>query len=206
VSIRRNFAGSGLALKVVASLGVLGSAAAIAATGSFGSFTDSTTPVDQTVGTGVLSIALDGVNTSAANPVSIGGLQPGKSSSVPFDVRNDGGVGWSSVTFESWATVSSRLDSDAANGLQLTLRSCSDSWTAAGPGAYTCGGEATDLYAGPIVTRSTLTTGGAGLQAGEVDHLLFTAAIPASAGNQLKDLSSELAFTLTATQRAGTAR
>ncbi|MCA0144854.1 hypothetical protein [Blastococcus sp. LR1] len=205
MSIRTKSAGSGLAVKAVASLGVLGSAAAIAALGSFGSFTDSTTPVDQAVESGVLSITLDGAHNSVTSPIAIGGLQPGEASSVPFDVRNAGTVDWSSVSFRSWATASSALDTDAADGLQLSLRSCSQPWTATGPDAYTCGGTATDFYAGPIVTTSPLA-GAASLRAGQVDHVLFTAALPGGAGNKMKELSSELAFTLTATQRGGTAR
>ncbi|RBY93963.1 hypothetical protein DQ244_00895 [Blastococcus sp. TBT05-19] len=197
---------SGLAVKVIASLAAVGGAAAIAGLGSLGAFTDSTTPVDQSVQSGVLSIALDGVNNPVTSPIAIGALQPGQSSSVPFLVRNAGTVDWSSVAFRSWATVSSPLDTDPVNGLQLTLRSCSQAWTASGPGAYTCGGKATDLYAGPIVTDRSLTTGGASLRAGQVDHLLFTASLPGGAGNKMKQLSTELSFSLTATQRGGTAR
>ena len=44
--------------KAVASLGVLAAAAAVAGLGSFGAFTDSTTPVQADVDTGVLSINL----------------------------------------------------------------------------------------------------------------------------------------------------
>ncbi|WP_104523532.1 hypothetical protein [Blastococcus atacamensis] len=205
MSIRRRTVEGGLAVKVVATLVVMGSAAAIAGLGTFGAFTSSTTPVDQSVQSGVLSIALDGVNASPALPISIDGLQPGTSSSVPLDVRNAGTVGWATVTFDSWATVSSRLDTDTANGLQLGLRSCSEPWTPAGDGAYTCGGTVIDLYAGPIVTTTGLA-GVANLHAGQVDHLLLTTALPRGAGNTLKGLSSELEFILTATQRAGAAR
>ena len=205
LSDRRKTATGGMAVKLIASLGVVGAAAAIAGLGAFGSFTDSTTPVDHDVATGVLSIELDGVTTAATNPLSFGGLQPGEARSVPFDVRNAGTVDWASVTFESWATASSALDTDTVNGLQLALRSCSESWTATGPSSYSCAGEVSDFYTGPIVTRTPLA-GADSLRAAEVDHVLATIALPGGAGNKMKELSSGLSFTLTAAQRGGTAR
>jgi hypothetical protein len=192
------------AARVVASLGVLGVTVAIAGLGTFGSFTDSTAPVESNVATGVLSINLSPAATGATVPVGTGGLMPGDSSATPFDLVNDGDVAWKSVTLTSWATTSSLLDSDPVNGLQLTVESCSTAWDAAGS-SYVCGGAVRELYSGPIVMEAALE-GAASLQPGRVDHLLTTISFPSAAGDAHENEVSELAFSFTAVQRDGAAR
>ena len=62
------------AAKVLGSLGIIGTAAAVAGIGTFGGFTDSTTPVATNVATGTLSIDLSQaglavpVTTTATGP------------------------------------------------------------------------------------------------------------------------------------------
>ncbi len=190
--------------KAVASVGVLAAAAAVAGMGSFGTFTDSTSPVDTNVDTGVLSINLSPAASYATVPVTPGALLPGDRTSTPFDLVNDGNLAWEAVTFKSWATSSSALDSDTVNGLQLTVESCSDSWTVAGSG-YVCGGDVRSFYTGPIVMDRALE-GAASLTAGGVDHLLATITFPTTGGDALKNNSSRLAFQFNAVQRNGAAR
>ena len=205
MSIRRNAATRRTTTRIVASLGVLGAAIAVAGMGTFGSFTDSTTPVGTRVDTGVLSIALTPAASYASVPVTTGGLLPGDTQAMPFDLRNAGTVDWSSVTFRSWATGSSLLDSNAEHGLQLSLQSCSQSWTVTGPGSYACGGQVDTFYSGPILLETALA-GADTLRAGGVDHLMATISLPQTAGNEFKGQSSALSFSFTATQRAGSAR
>ena len=45
-----------------------------------------------------------------------------------IDLVNDGDTALGSVTFDSWATSSSILDTDAVDGLQLSVESCSVAW------------------------------------------------------------------------------
>jgi hypothetical protein len=52
----------------------------------------------------------------------------------------------------------------------------------------------------------TALAGAASLNAGGVDHLLATVALPQSAGNAFAGQVSNLAFTFTATQRPGAVR
>ena len=192
------------AAKVVASLGVVGATVAIAGMGSFGSFTDSTSPVGAGVATGTISINLSPAAMYASVPVSAGGFLPGDTSATPFDLRNDGDVAWESVTFTSRATRSSLLDSDPVHGLQLTVESCPVAWSVAGSG-YTCTGTVREFYSGPILVDDPLV-GAASLEPGRVDHLLATIAFPATAGDAHEDELSQLAFRFTAVQRDGTAR
>jgi hypothetical protein len=191
--------------KVLGSLAVVGAAAAVAGIGTFGGFTDSTTPVDTNVDTGVLSIELNPAANYATVPVIPGGLLPGDTMATPFDLKNTGTVDWSSVTFTSWATSSSLLDTDRVNGLRLTLRSCSNPWTVAGAGAYSCGGAVTNFYSGPVIMDQPLQNA-ASVNPGGVDHLMATVEFPDSATNALKGQTSQLAFTFTAVQRDGRAR
>jgi hypothetical protein len=191
--------------KVVGSLGVLGAAAAVAGLGTLGGFTDSTTPVDTQVDTGVVSIALNPAANYATVPVVTGGLLPGDTSATPFNLVNDGTAAWGSVSFRSWATSSSRLDSDPVHGLQLSLESCSVPWAVAGPGTYSCPGTVTDFYTGPVIMDTTLANA-ASVTPGQVDHLLATIEFPSTAGNTFTGQTSGLAFTFTAVQRDGAVR
>nr|WP_275585362.1 TasA family protein [Blastococcus saxobsidens] len=187
------------------SLGVLGIAAAVAGMGTFGTFTDTTTPVEADVDTGVLSVSLGRAANNATVPLIPGGLVPGDTLATPFDLRNDGTLAWSSVSFESAASRSSLLDTDRVNGLQMVVQSCSSPWTVTGPGAYGCGGTVTDFYTGPVVMDEVLE-GAASLAPGRVDHLLATIVFPQSAGNALQGQVTDLAITFTAVQRDGTDR
>ncbi|SFF78717.1 hypothetical protein [Blastococcus tunisiensis] len=190
--------------KAVASLGVLAAAGAVAGLGTFGSFTDSTTPVQTDVAAGTVAIELSPAAAYRTVPMSPGGLLPGDSTATPFDIANVGDVEWASVTFTSWATRSSVLDTDPIHGLQLTLESCPVSWTVAGAG-YECGGTAQQLYAGPIVTDEPLV-GAAALVPGGVDHVLATVTFPETAGDAHENKTTDLAFAFTAVQRDGAAR
>lgn len=190
--------------KVVASLGVVGATVAIAGLGTFGSFTDSTVPVESGVQTGTLSINLSPAATSATVPFRTGGFMPGDSAARAFDVVNDGDVAWDSVTFTSWATSSSLLDRDTVDGLQLTVESCSTAWGVDGS-RYVCGGSEREFYSGPVIMDQPLA-GAASLAPGKVDHLLATVDFPSTAGEELQNQVSQLAFRFTAVQRDGTAR
>jgi hypothetical protein len=190
--------------KAVASLGIVAAAAAVAGMGTFGSFTDTTAPVETDVATGTVSINLSPAAMYATVPVSAGGFLPGDTSATPFDITNDGDLAWESVTLTSWATTSSLLDSDPVHGLQLTVESCPTPWSVVGSG-YACNGSVRELYSGPIVMDQPLA-GAASLTPGRVDHLLATIDYPTTAGEAHKNLISQLAFRFTAVQRGGTAR
>ena len=97
---------SATARKVVGSLGVIGAAAAVAGMGTFGTFTDTSTPVKADVDTGVLSVSLGAAATYATVPLVPGGLVPGDTKATPFDLKNDGTLAWSSVNFASAASRS----------------------------------------------------------------------------------------------------
>ena len=203
---KTRIATSSTARKVVGSLGVLGTAAAVAGLGTFGNFTDSTTPVATTIQSGTLSIDLS--QQGAAVPVSTTGFLPGDSITRAVNLVNDGNAALGSVTLSSAATASSILTTDITNGLQLTVKKCSVAWTQGGTAqapTYTCAGTETLIGSGPAVGNMTVN-GAAALNPGGTDHLTFSISLPATADNTFQGKSASLSLTFTGTQRTGLAR
>ena len=203
---KTRIANSSTARKVVGSLGVLGTAAAVAGMGTFGNFTDSTTPVATTIQSGTLSIDLS--QPGFAVPVSTTGFVPGDSMTRAVNLVNDGNSPLGSVTLSSAATAGSVLTTDLSNGLQLTVKKCSVAWTQGGTASaatYTCSGTETLIGSGPAVSNFTVN-GAAALNAGGTDYLTFAISLPASADNTFQGKSASLSLTFTGTQRTGTAR
>ena len=203
---KTRIANSSTARKVVGSLGVLGTAAAVAGMGTFGNFTDSTTPVATTIQSGTLSIDLS--QPGFAVPVTTTGFVPGDSMTRAVNLVNDGNSPLGSVTLNSAATAGSVLTTDTTNGLQLTVKKCSVAWTQGGTASaatYACSGTETLIGSGPAVSNFTIN-GAAALNAGGTDYLTFSISLPASADNSFQGKSASLSLTFTGTQRTGTAR
>jgi hypothetical protein len=198
--------------KVVGSLAILGTAAAVAGLGTYGNFTDSTTPLNTTVDSGVLSINLAQPGGVVAIPVSTTGFIAGDTMTRAVDLINDGDAALNSIELTAKATSApNALTTDAVNGLQLNVKACTIAWTQGGtPTAptYSCG--ATQRT---VLNTAVANAGGsvpldspASRQAGGVDHLIFTISLPTSAGNTVQGKSATLGLTFTGDQRTGNAR
>jgi len=202
----RSIADNATARKVVGSLAIIGTAAAVAGMGTFGSFTSSTTPVNTTIQSGSLSINVS--QTGYAVPVTTAGFLPGDSLTRAVTLINDGSAALGSISFSSVATAGSVLTTDTVNGLQLSLKSCSVPWTQGGTASapsYTCGGTTATLANGPAVNSIGLVNP-ASLNPGGVDHLVFSVSLPTSADNTFQGKSATLSLSFTGVQRTGTAR
>jgi hypothetical protein len=195
----------GTTRKVLGSLAVIGTAAAVAGLGTFGTFTDSTTPVSAELTSGTVSINL--TQPAAPIPATTAGLLPGDSIARTVTLVNDGNSPLSTVALGVTTANPSVLTTDAVNGLQLALRSCSVAWTQATPApTYTCAGtERAATTPGAAVGNRTLDTP-ASLTPGGTDHLLVTLTLPTTADNTFQGKSASLNLTFTGVQRAGTAR
>jgi hypothetical protein len=199
------------ARKIVGSLAVVGTAAAVAGLGTYGNFTDSTTPLNTTVDTGTLSINLAQPGGAVAIPVSTTGFVPGDSMSRAVNLVNDGGSALGSVSLVSALTNpanANALTTDSVNGLQLSVKACNVAWTQGGtPSAptYTCAGGEQLLGSGPVVSTINLVNA-ASLAAGGTDYLTFAISLPTTADNTFQGKSAALTLTFTGTQRTGTAR
>jgi hypothetical protein len=198
------------ARKVVGSLGVIGAAAAVAGLGTFGAFTDSTTPVSTEVTAGNIDINL--AQTGASIPVTTSAFVPGDSMSRAVTLSNDGDAALASVNLITTTPTSpaSILTTDTTNGLQLALKSCTVPWTqatnAAGAPTYTCtGGTERNLGTGPAVSNRALDTP-ASINPGGKDYLVFTVSLPTTADNTFQKQTAALSLTFSAMQRTGTAR
>lgn len=187
--------------KVLGSVGVVGAAAAVAGLGTFGAFTDSTAPAPVSIQSGIVSIDLSAADGTATVPLDFGGVVPGSSVTKALNLVNDGDSALASVRLATVATQSSVLDTDAVNGLQMSVRSCSVAWT-----NDTCSGSVRTLLAAGPVVRDAQLADPASLVAKATDHLAVTLSLPATAGDAFKQKTSGLALTFTATQRAGTGR
>jgi predicted ribosomally synthesized peptide with SipW-like signal peptide len=193
------------AVKIVGALSAVGAAVAVAGMGTFGNFTDSTSPVGTKVDTGVLSIDVSQPG-GAAVPFSGGMMLAGDSRSAVIDLVNDGNTALSAITIKSWATSSSILDQDTVNGLQLTVESCSVAWNTAGA-SPTCPGTVRSYFTQPIIVNNYPLNFSAATAAGATDHLKLTAALPNSAsGDAFEGASSDLKFQFTGIQRGGGVR
>ncbi|MGY1602515.1 TasA family protein [Geodermatophilus sp. SYSU D00815] len=196
--------------KVVGSLAIAGTAAAVAGLGTFGTFTDSTTPVATTVQTGTLDINLNQPNGAYSIPVTTSNFVPGDSITRAVTLSNDGSTQLSSVTLTSVATgATSVLTTDTVKGLQLAVKACTVAWTQGGSESapsYTCSGTERSLYAGPAAGVSTQLSNPASLNPGGVDHLVFSISLPTAADNTFQGKSASLSLTFTGTQRAAAAK
>jgi spore coat-associated protein N len=203
-------AGLTLRMKVLGSLAAVGTAASVAGLGSFGAFTSTTSAAVPTT-SGTVVIALGSAGT-AANRLTVGatGLVPGDTVQRAFQLANTGTQALASITLTTTAAPSSLLDTDATNGLQLVVQSCSSAWVESGTApayTYSCGGTTTTVLASRPVIGANLPLSGLGsLSTGGTDNLLATLSFPAAAGNTLQGLSSTVSFAFTGTQRAGTAK
>jgi hypothetical protein len=196
------------ARKVLGSLGVIGAAAAVAGMGTFGTFTDSTAPLNASVTSGTLSLDLNATNSTASLPMNAAGFVPGDSISRSVDLVNSGDLAFAGLSLNSTATVSSLLDTDKVNGLQLAVKSCSTPWTESlttGVATYTCSGTTTTLVSAPSVTSATLPAV-ASVNPGGKDHLVVTLTLPTSADNTFQGKTSALSVSFTGTQKTGTSR
>ena len=189
---------SSTARKVVGSLGVVAAAATVAGMGTFGTFTDSTTPLTTTISTGTVDIDLSGPAVSV--PVNADNFVPGDSVTGIVDLSNIGTSALGSVSLTTTSSTSTVLTTDITNGLQLTLRSCDVAWSL----DKTCAAGETLVSSGPAVGTRSLANAASLAPAG-VDHLAYTVSLPVTADNTFQGLSTTLSLTFTGTQRTATA-
>jgi Camelysin metallo-endopeptidase len=196
--------------KVLGSLALVGSAAAVAGLGTYGNFTDSSTPMDTTVSTGTLSINVAQPAGAVAIPVTTNNFVPGDSITRAVNLVNDGGADLGSVNVSSSlaSDTANVLTQDPINGLQLSVKACSVPWTQGGTAqapTYTCSGAQRTILSGPAVNSAPLTSP-ASLTAGGTDYLTFSISLPTTADNTFQGKSAALSLVFTGTQRAGTTR
>ena len=189
--------------KLIASLAVLGAAAAIAGLGTYATFTSSTS-ASHTIATGTLSLT-SGPTNRLGTGASL--VAAGDSMQRAIDLNYAGSISFGSATLTTNATTSSALDTDTTDGLHMAIDKCSVAWTESGPPyTYTCSGTTSSVLVSAPLIGSNLALSNLTLTAGSTDHLRVTVTLPGTAGNSFENLSSTIAYTFTGVQRAGTSQ
>ena len=146
-------------------------------------------------------------NIPVSNPLTIGdqssidvavtAMAPGDTSKRVIDLVNQSSTNLTSIALTTTPALSSLLDSDEVNGLQMTVTRCSVAWSESGPPLdYTCSGTETTVVAFRLVIGSSLPLPASpALTAGQTDHLLVTMTLPTSAGNAFQGAESSITFT-----------
>lgn len=197
-----------LTRNIVASIGLLGAAASIAGLTTYATFTDSDS-ASQAITSGVVDLNLGAAGADNRLSVAASGIHPGDTMQRAFKLSNSSTDAMGSVTLTTAATVSSALNTDATNGLQMTIDRCSVPWTESGASpsfTYTCSGTTTSVLASRAVIGTDLALSNVALTPGATDNLRLTLSLPTAAGNSFQNLSSTLQYTFTGTQRAGQAK
>lgn len=192
--------------KILASVALVGTAAAVAGMGTYGAFTSSTT-ASQDVKAGTIKIALGQTAADTLN-VPVTGLLPGDSVEKLVTLANtgDSALGTVSLTTADTAVPASLLSTDATNGLQLLIENCSTAWTgAAAP--FTCSGTKTTVLApSAVVGANRALTNLTSLTNGKTDNLKVTTTLPKAAPDTFQGAASTIKFTFDATQRTETVK
>lgn len=196
--------------KVLASTALVAAAASVAGLGTYGAFT-STTSASETVASGTVNVAL-GATGTAANRLSVAatGLVAGDTVQRAVTLTNTGNQNLSAITLTTAASPTSKLDTDAVNGLQLAVDACSVPWTEAGTSpalTYTCAGTVTQVLAPRAAVGANMALAGLNsVTSAAADNLRVTVTLPTSADNSFQGLSSTVGFSFTGTQRTATSK
>lgn len=187
--------------KLLASAALLGTAAAVAGLGTYGTFTDSTA-ANAEVSTGTVDITLgadEGVSVAFAD------VLPGDTIERLVTLSNEGGSDLASISLTTASTVTT--GPDLSSVVSFAIDSCSGTWTSVAGGADTCSGTVTPVVTSPTlgVTKQALT-GLTAVDAGKADQLRISATLSKDAGNEYQGAKSNIAFTFDALQRAATTK
>jgi len=199
--------------KLVATLALLSAAAAVAGLGTYATFTSTTSATQSALTTGVVQIGLGAAGPANRLTLGASGILPGDTMQRAVDLSNTASAGndaLASITLTTTASPSSALDTDTTNGLQMTIDSCSQAWTESGTSpayTYTCGGTTKSVLASRAVIGANLALSNlASLASATTDHLRVTLSLPQTAPNSMQNISDQLTFAFTGTQRAGTSK
>jgi spore coat-associated protein N len=187
--------------KIALSIALLLAAAAALIGGAFATFTNSVTAGPQTISSGTVKIAVGPVNDAATGATNIAA---GDTVAREADLNSTGAtLANKEITLKFSAAPTSKLDTDATNGLQVSIKACTVAWTRkveAPPPAfkYTCGGAESTVKIGGAETASVSAlettaqplTPLNSLATGSQDYLVFTLTLPEAAPGDLSKIAA----------------
>lgn len=198
------------AVKIAASVVLVGAAASVAGLGTFGSFTDSTS-ASENVSTGKVDIS--SANGAQGFSMAADKLVPGDTAQRTIvltrssDTEKFGSV--KLTTAVPAGNTANLLTTDATNGLQLKVDQCDVAWVKGQSNDLTCPGNSATVLAQRAVIGSNFDLAAATTAlnaAGATSNLRATLTLPVSADNTFQGLSTTVNFTFDATQRAAESR
>ncbi len=155
-----------------------------------------------THGTKVARVAIDLGKPGNANRLSVPAVAVAAGDRIqrPFDLKNAGKTALQTVALTTTASPSSRLDTDAVNGLQLRIDRCPSSWKQIKKTPqYGCKKPITNVVAPrPVIGTDVTLSGLGGLAKHKTAHLLLTLTLPVAAPNGLQGQRTSLTYTFTA--------
>jgi len=170
--------------------------------GAFATFTDTTNAGPQTISSGTVKLATGPVNDAATGATNIAA---GDTIAREVDLNSTGAtLADASITLKFTASPTSLLDTDATNGLQVSVKACATAWTRTVVGSpppaftYTCSGGATtvNINGGATASVSALEAAAGtltplnSLAAGGQDYLVWTLTLPAGAPGDLSKVAA----------------
>jgi hypothetical protein len=188
--------------KVALSIALLLAGAAVLIGGAFATFTSTVTAGPQAISSGTVKLAVGPVNdagTGAAN------IAAGDTVAREADLNSTGAtLANKEITLKFSAAPTSLLDTDATNGLQVSIQACSEAWKRTVVGApppafeYTCTPGATAVKINGAATASVSSLEAApaaltplnSLATGAKDFLVFTLTLPAAAPGDLSKVAA----------------
>lgn len=192
--------------KILASVALVGTAAAVAGMGTYGAFSSSTAAnAAVTAGTVQIAVGAPGANNTLSVPVS--GVLPGDTVEKLVTLANTGDSDLNAVTLTTDAgATASALTTEPVDGLQLTIENCSVAWTgSAAP--YSCTGtKSTVLASSPIIGANRALANLTALTAAKTDYLKVSTTLAKSAPNTAQGATSTIGFGFTGTQRTETVK
>jgi spore coat-associated protein N len=188
--------------KIALSVVLLIAAAGLLIGGAFATFTQSAPAGPQALTSGTVKLAVGPINDAGTGATNIAA---GDTVAREVDLNATGStLAAQTITLKFSAAPTSLMDTDATNGLQISIQACSAPWTRAVVGAppppftYTCGpgastvninGAATASVASLEAVAGTLTPLSSLVAAGQ-DYLVFTLTLPAGAPGDLTKVAA----------------
>ncbi|MFI4978102.1 MAG: TasA family protein [Solirubrobacterales bacterium] len=188
--------------KIALSIALLLGATGALIGGAFATFTDTVTAGPQAISSGTVKIAVGPVNDAGTGATNIAA---GDTIAREADLNSTGAtLANKEITLKFSASPTSKLDSDATNGLQVSVQACSEAWKRTVVGSpppaftYTCTPGATLVKIGGAATASVSSLEAAAaaltplnsLATGGQDYLLFTLTLPEAAPGDLSKIAA----------------
>lgn len=193
--------------RLVAAAAIGATGLALTGAGVYAALTaQATNTTPQAVSSGTLSLRMAAGAGSAGFSSAISNLAPGDTVNRYIDLDNDGSIAAQGLTLGLADSATSRLTTDATNGLQVTVKSCPVPWAAG-----ICATPSTLLTTSASALKTTAGSLISGPVPSGVQHLQVSVALPditevtvngAPPANSIQGLSANLTWTFTQSQRA----